>query len=241
MQRYFIQTNQLHDHEIIIDGSDVHHIKNVMRMNIGDQILCTDEDHHTYRVQIKAIGAVVHTSILEQIIEQTELSVRITIAQGIISRDKTEEVIKRLSELGVSSYLPVAMKRSKFRLDQAKFERFHKIIKEACEQSQRNTLMILQNPVAFEALETIGSTFDDKFVAHVDTSMFLARVLPPKGIKNILFVIGPEGGFDSQELTQLQSWGYKIVHLGSRVLRTETAPLYIASICGYVYGENDAN
>lgn len=241
MQRYFILSSQIHSPFITIQGDDVHHIKNVMRMHIGDEVLCTDETQHTYRVQIEGIAGVVSTRILEEIKEQTELAIAITIAHGVVSRDKTEEVIRRLAELGVSEYCPVAMKRSKFQLDVAKLDRFHKIIKEACEQSQRNTLMKFQNPLAFQELEEVASCYTYKYVAHVDGSMPLKAILPPLGTDKILFVVGPEGGFDSKELEQLQSWGYRIAHCGARVLRTETAPLYLASICGYVYGDSHEN
>ncbi len=240
MQRYFINSNQINQSIITIKDSDVHHIKNVMRMRLGDEVLCTDEASHTYRCQIETLDNIVRCRIMEHVVEHPEMKVKLAIAQGLISREKTEEVIRRLCELGASTYIPVVMRRSKIQNDRINYDRFDKIIKEASEQSQRNVLMQCHHAVAFEELKALGTQYATKFVADLGTNNSLKELLPAQ-TDTILVVIGPEGGFDPVELDQLTKWGYQVISLGNRTLRTETAPLYVASVCGYVYGDDDAN
>lgn len=240
MQRYFIKSNQINPSIITIKDSDVHHIKNVMRMRLGDEVLCTDEISTTYRCQIEAMDAIVRCRIMEQVVEHPEMRVKLTIAQGLISREKTEEVIRRLVELGAKAYIPVVMRRSKIQNDRINYDRYDKIIKEAAEQSQRNVLMQCHHAVAFDELKVLGTQYPTKLVADLGTNHSLKDLLP-RETAAILVVIGPEGGFDTAELDQLNKWGYQVVSLGNRTLRTETAPLFVASVCGYVYGDDDAN
>lgn len=237
MQRYFIKNEQVHNNKIIITNDDVHHIKNVMRMQIGDEVLCCDEEK-VYLARIESISSFVNLEIVKVLDIDNELTTKVTIAQGLVRREKTEEVIRRLTELGCYAYIPVSMKRSIVKANPDKIERWNKIIKEASEQSQRNKLMIISEPLSFQNLLKITSQYDLCLYAHVsEDNNCLKTIISNNPYQNILVLVGPEGGYDETEIKALDNSGFKRITLGKRVLRTETAPLYIMSVLSYEFGE----
>lgn len=239
MQRYFIDKEQINSNIITIKGDDVHHIKNVMRMNIKDQVIVCDENN-TYLCEILFIGNVVELNIIEQIEENVELPLKVTIAHGLVRREKMEEVVRRLVELGCYSYLPINMTRSVVKHKEINIERLNKIIKEASEQSHRNKLMKISEVISFSDILNKISNYDIVLFAHTlyKNENKLYNYLANKNDlnnKNILVIVGPEGGFDDKEVEKLIKYDNVIpVGLGKRILRTETAPLYLMSILGFI-------
>lgn len=240
MQRYFIETKQINNNIITIKGNDVHHIKTVMRMNTDDKIIVCDEVD-TYLCKIIFIGNEVEAEIIEKINENVELNINITIAHGLVRREKMEEVIRRLVELGCKSYIPVDMQRSVVKHKEINIERLNKIVKEASEQSQRTKLMNLYNIISFNELMKKINDFDLVLFAHTvyKENNFLYDILVNNNCfqnnKNILVIVGPEGGFDDEEVKKLLTFpNVKPIGLGKRILRTETAPLYIMSVLGFM-------
>ena len=249
MQRYFINTSALRGNQITITGQDFHHIKNVMRMKVGDQVLVCIEEEKTY---LASITIFTNTEVILTIIcekkEQVELPVAVTIAQGLVRREKMEEVIRRISELGAYGYLPVSMERSIVKMkenDTQKKQRYQMIAKEASEQSHRTKIMKIMEPVSFAKLLSLIAEQDLCIVAYeeqgrIKDHSLKQNLLEFKG-KNILVIIGPEGGFSPAEIEKLQKTKAKLVGLGPRILRTETAPLYIMSAISYQYELGEIN
>lgn len=241
MQRYFINTSAIKQNQVIISGQDYHHIKNVMRMKIGDVVLCTINKEVTYLAKIISLDKKVKLQIDSILKSNDQYKVDINIAHGLVSREKTEEVVRRLCELGVNTYYPILMKKSKYQLSSIKKTRILQIIKEACEQSQRNSLLEFNNILAFDELEKLAKTHQVCFFANVGAKDSLKDCLIPLQSPKILVVIGPEGGFDNNEQQKLRLWGYHEINLGDFIMRTETAPLYIASVLSFFYGDKDEN
>lgn len=241
MQRYFVN-NKLNNNHFIIEGGDVHHIKNVMRMNVGDNVICI-YDNFAYYCVIEDISDKVLCKILEKIKKNTETNGHVSIAHGLVRRDKCEEVIRRLTELGCYEYIPLVMKRSIVKLEKNndfKMERYQKIIKEASEQSQRNIQMRLSPVMKMDELLANIKQYDLLLLADANEDNYhLSDLNINLSNKNILVVIGPEGGFDDSEKALLVNNGFKVVSFGNRVLRTETAPLYAMSVLGYLLGDID--
>lgn len=239
MQRYFIDKEQINSNIITIKGDDVHHIKNVMRMNIKDQVIVCDENN-TYLCEILFIGNVVELNIIEQIEENVELPLKVTIAHGLVRREKMEEVVRRLVELGCYSYLPINMTRSVVKHKEINIERLNKIIKEASEQSHRNKLMKISEVISFSDILNKISNYDIVLFAHTlykNENKLYNYFVNENDLnnKNILVIVGPEGGFDDKEVEKLIKYKNVIpVGLGKRILRTETAPLYLMSILGFI-------
>ena len=242
MQRYFINNNQINNNIVTIFGDDVHHIKTVMRMRIGEKVYVCDEIK-TYICEIINITNTVELSILEEINENSEMELKVTVAHGLVRREKMEEVVRRLVELGCFSYIPVNMTRSVVKHKEINIERLNKIIKEASEQSQRNKLMNLCEVISFKKLNEIIDSYDLVLFAHAlykDEVNFFTEIKDLK-YKNVLVIVGPEGGFDDKEVeTILKHKNVRKISLGKRILRTETAPLYIMSVLGFL-GEQYEN
>ncbi len=246
MQRYFINTNEsfvdLDNRLLIIKGDDAHHIINVMRMNINDCIYAVI-NNSTYIAVINAISKQdVTLCIKEQIIENKELDCTVTIAQGLVRKEKMEEVIDHITEMGASYYLPVLMKRSNVKFNEEKSDkkliRYNKIAKEASEQAHRTKVLEVLPTYSFKDFIKYSKDYDLCLVCHVDNDnpLYIGDVI--KNQMKILVLVGPEGGIDDSEIKELIDNGFKMVSLGKRVLRTEVAPSYIMSIIDFIRGNN---
>ena len=235
MQRYFIESKQIKNNKITIYGNDNHHIKNVMRMKIGDEIICCDNFQNLFLTKIINISDVVTVEIIELMDTNNELNYDITIAHGLVRREKAEEVIRRMTELGGYQYIPLEMKRSVVRAKYDKTDRWEKLVKEASEQSERSRLMKISEAMSMK--ELLNQPFDLKLFADFigEKNCFKEVINDFKG-KSILVVVGPEGGFDDSERDLLLNNNFKAISLGNTVLRTETAPLYIMSVLNYELG-----
>lgn len=243
MQRYFVNEKQIQNNVITIDELDSHHIKTVMRMRENEKVLvCLNNESvsHTYLCKIISLSKNVLLEIIEELNENNELDFKVTIAHGLVKRDKQEEVIRRLVELGAYAYMPVIMQRSVIKIDLSKRkfsnERFERIVKEASEQSERNKLMKLMDIHSFNELIKAFENYDLVLFASVASKddLTLKEKISKFKAKNILVIIGPEGGFSEKEIEMIENTKAETISFGKRVLRTETAPLYAMSVLSYL-------
>lgn len=240
MQRYFISEQEFKQNIILSD--DVFHISRVMRSKTLDKIIvCFDAK--AYLVEIKSItDSAVEFQIINEIETSSELQTKITLVQGMPKGDKLEDIIMHSTELGLSSLIVCQMKRSIVKFDEkkinAKLIRYQKIAKEAAEQAHRNVVP----HITIERLKDIDLTdYDlclllDEDEARKDSPNTIKSTLINK-YNNILFVVGPEGGIDSQERDYLISHGFVPISLGKRILRTQTASLAFLSVLAYYIEE----
>ncbi len=242
MQRYFINKNVTENSIIIDDKNNCHHIKDVMRMSVGDKIIILTNDKKEYLCKIDSITNIVMLSILESNINNNELDCFTTIAHALVRREKKEEVLRRLVELGCSEYVPVEMERSIVKINKLNenIDRIHTIVKECSEQSERGLLMKVCNAIKFNNFINNYKDYDYKFVCYENSGRkddySLNNYLNNLKGKKILCVIGPEGGFSDNEINLLIDNGFVCIGLGKRILRTETAPLFIMSLISYQSG-----
>lgn len=249
MQRYFIKAEQITTYcgskMIIIDEKDSHHIKNVMRMQIMDKVIATTNNGSSYLCEIIDINDYVTLKVLNEINNNNELKVKITIAQGLMKKGKLEDVIRHLVELGCFAYIPVMMERSVVKIKEENIhynERIIRIIKEASEQSERQSLMELKKVMTFKELVASLSDYDLVLVASAadkDDINSLNYIKEVKKYQNVLVIIGPEGGISPNELNLLKNNNCKIISLGKRILRCETAPLATMAILAYEVENNE--
>lgn len=241
MQRYFIKNNQIVRNKVIINDGDYHHIKNVMRMKEKERIFVCDEDENVYLSEIEIINnKEVILNILLKIEDQVELEVDVTIAFGLAKRDKQEEVARKITELGASGFIPVEMERSVVRLShqkESKLERLKLIVKEAAEQSHRCKMMKVSDAISFTELLKVSQDYDLLLYAYEEEgrrhNYQFKQLLQNFHGKRILVLVGPEGGISPQEVEILNQNGFLAIGLGPRILRCETAPLYIMSAISY--------
>ena len=240
MYNFFVNSNDINDNFAKISGEDYNHIRNVLRMKIGTKILINDkEKSNSYLAEIQEIGA---KEIICKVIEKmasNEMSVNVTLFQGIPKSDKMEYIIQKSVELGVSEIVPTEMKNcvAKINNEENKLTRWNKISETAAKQSKRSIIPKVESKISFDDLLNRIKEFDLVIVAYENEKhTSLKDVLQNcKGVKNIAIIIGPEGGIDTKELKLLEDNGVQVASLGKRILRTETAPIAMLSMILYEY------
>lgn len=234
MQRYFVKGKD-QNNNFIFENSDIHHIKNVMRYDIGDLIEVVYQEK-IYLCKIKELNPL-SISIESNKEENNEMPLDLTIAIGLVNEQKFDLIIQKLTELGVKKIIPVQMERSVIKLDKSKFakkkERWQKICKEASEQSHR---LVVPEVADIMTLNDLSNEENDlRLICSLSEDTKPLDSYLTKNIKKILFVIGPEGGFTPKEEQLLTDNNFKKTTLSKRVFRVETAAIYVASIINYVY------
>ncbi|AUS09474.1 16S rRNA (uracil(1498)-N(3))-methyltransferase [Laceyella sacchari] len=233
MQRYFIAQEQIVETSIRLVGDDVHHIKNVMRNKPGDRIICCAGQGLDYLAEIESIDG---DQIIARIVERTpsrgEPRTKVLIAQSLPKGDKLEWILQKGTELGASAFLPFSSERSIVKIDARKIgkkrERWERIVKEAAEQAHRGKLPTVATPMSWKALlQEIGKR-ECAWIAYEKGGLPLAEAMA-SAKDEILLIVGPEGGFTESEIEEAREAGAVPISLGSRILRTETAPLMALS------------
>lgn len=238
MQRYFIKGNLEEKNDFIVEEDQKKHIEKVMRCKNGDKVICIDDFSHVYLCEIKDVhqGILTKSEMLE---EDHELDIDVTLIYGLPKSDKFEFVLQKSTELGVNRIVPFLSKRSIIKTDKKtfskKYERFNRILKEAAEQSYRLKVPTLEPLVTMKELKDYLS--DVNLVAYEEASKAGEKSHLQKALmsdyNSITIIVGPEGGFDQSEIDYMKSLGIVECSLGKRILRSETAPLYMLSVIGY--------
>lgn len=230
--------------QLVISGDDYHHVVRVMRMDIGDKLICVYEHEKSC---ICTIAEITDKKIICNVVEcedgSSELPIRVSIASGLPKGDKLEWIIQKGTELGADQFVPFTAARSIVKWDEKKadkkVERWQKIAKEAAEQSHRNKVPTVHFPVSLNALIEASKNYDCKLIAYEEDSRKGEASVLAQSLKNLvennslLVVFGPEGGLDQKEIEKLQEHGFQTCGLGPRILRTETAPLAMLSAVSY--------
>lgn len=233
MQRYFAKEKK--DNEFILYEQDCHHIKNVMRGKIGDNIEVVYENI-VHICQIDSLEPL-KLNIINTTNENNELNINLTVAVSLVNEQKFDLIIQKLTELGVSTIIPIETTRSIIKIDAKrmtkKIIRWQTICKEASEQSKRTKIPQVTNVIPLKNLKNVS--YDLKLLCSLNESSKSLDTYLNESVSSILFVIGPEGGFTKDEETYLLNNNFKSISLGKRVMRVETAAIYVASIINYVY------
>lgn len=232
---FFVNRDQIESNKIFIKGSDVNHIKNVLRHVKGD-VLDVVSEQVKYRVQIDEMSSdCVECEILSTEVEETD-KVNLTIFQGLAKADKFEYIIQKCTEIGVHRIVPTEMKRCVVRLDGKdkikKVDRWRKIAEVASKQSLRSDILEVAPVTGFSEVIASLKEFDCVIMAYEkEKDILLKDVLKRIGSDRckIAVVIGPEGGIGDDEAVALVENGACSVSLGKRILRTETAPIVVAA------------
>lgn len=239
MPKFFVNNNQINENKIIIEGEDVNHIINVLRMKKNDEIeVCDLNNGINYSsIIVEYNKEKIICKVKEKLESNNETKFDITLFQGIPKFDKMELIIQKNTEVGVKEIVPVNMTRCIAKIkDNNKIERWNKIASIAAKQSMRNIIPIVTNQINFNELCEKIVEFDIVFLAYEkEEKNILKKELLNinKDIKEkykIGIIIGPEGGITNQEVERLSKISnVKVVTLGKRILRTETAGIVLAS------------
>ena len=232
MYQFFVETTQITEDQIRILGKDVNHMKNVLRMKPGEEIRVTDsETSKSYRCEVAELyEETVVCHILAEEEEGSELPVRIYLFQGLPKADKMELIIQKAVELGVYQIIPTACRRCVVKLDpkkeKTKLARWQQIAEAAAKQSKRGVIPTVAPVMSYAQAVKTASEMDLKLVPYElaegmpQTKQLIESARPGQ---QIAIFIGPEGGFDPEEIRLATEAGIQPITLGKRILRTETA------------------
>lgn len=230
MHRFFTKTIFEHGEMLIDKVSDVHHMKDVLRMSVGTKIEVSDASGKEYIAEILAITDTILLKKLEEKEVMRETPVDIHLFQGVPKGDKSEMIVQKSVELGVRTVGFVPMKRSVAKIDSKKrdkkLSRLQRIADEASKQSKRTMLPQVSILDSMQALIPLLGDMDLVLVPYEvhDATKTITNVLKEcSDAKKVAIVIGPEGGFDEKEIEMLQLAGATTVSVGPRIMRTETA------------------
>lgn len=248
MYRFYVEKEQVKEQEITIIGSDVNHIKNVLRMNIKDELILCDGQGTDYYCIITNVS---NTDITAQIKDKketdTELKTKLYLFQGLPKKDKMELIIQKSVELGVYEIIPVVTKRTVVKLDdkkeQKKLERWQSIATSAAKQSGRGMIPKVSGIMSFKEALEYANHLDCNLVPYekaegISKTKEIIKEL--NKYNSIGIFIGPEGGFEEAEIASCINLNMEQVTLGKRILRTETAGLTILSIIMFQLEEDES-
>ena len=241
MYQFFVEPEQIDvaAKSVIIRGTDVNHIKNVLRMRPGEEVAVSNGiDGKEYRCGILALEEDCVRLELRFIKEDgVELPAKIYLFQGLPKADKMELIIQKAVELGAFQIIPVAMKRCVVKLDEkkadSKIKRWQGIAEAAAKQSKRGVIPTVAPVMSYAQAVKMASEMDLKLVPYElaegmpQTKQLIESARPGQ---QIAIFIGPEGGFEDDEIAMASEAGVKPVTLGKRILRTETAGLAVLSV-----------
>lgn len=238
MYHFFTETEFFTESEAVITGPDVNHIKNVLRMKPGEEVLISNGVDKDYVCRLQTITSDAVTAEIVTVTEGgTELPAKFYLFQGLPKSDKMEFLIQKAVELGVYQVIPVETRRTVVKLDakkvEAKVRRWNAVSESAAKQSKRLIIPEVTGVMTFQEALNYAGGFDKNIIPFehaegmADTKAYFAGIRP--GMSCGIF-IGPEGGFEDEEISRASEAGVKPVTLGKRILRTETAGLAVLSV-----------
>ena len=241
MHHFFVTPEQVKENEIWVEGMDVNHIKNVLRMKVGEELHISDGNNKKYLCEIESMSAEQVKVLIKEVLESdTELPSKIYLFQGLPKSDKMELIVQKAVELGVYEIIPVATKRAVVKLDDKKagkkVERWNSIAEGGAKQSGRNIVPKVANVMPYKEALRYAENLDVVLIPYelaegmAETRAIISSIQPGQSVG---IFIGPEGGFETAEVEQALAMGAKAVTLGKRILRTETAGLTTLSILMY--------
>ncbi|MDF2941009.1 MAG: rsmE [Gammaproteobacteria bacterium] len=240
-----MRLNRIYQNQALDEGKSIqlnaeasNHLANVLRMREGEKLILFNGDGHEYYAIISAIHKKSVTALIQsmqKISRESPLSIHL--AQALAKGDKMDLVIQKAVELGVNEITPIITERCNVKVDaermDKKLEHWQKVAISACEQTGRNVLVSIHPPLNFvKFIEHTQAKL--KLILHPENSQRLSE-LPT--VKDLLLLVGPEGGFSETEVTLAQSKNCIALNLGPRILRTETAPLAAISILQARFGD----
>jgi 16S rRNA (uracil1498-N3)-methyltransferase len=243
MPRFYIPNPHIQDGLLKIEGDEVKHIRKVLRLKAGDEILVFDGSGKEFEGTIVEEG---RSSVMVKVqgifSSKGDSSLEVTLAQSLLKGEKMDYLIQKTTELGVKEIIPFFSSRSVPLLEKSRrlkrHQRWEKIAVEASKQCGRGVVPKIESLQDYSGMLRAASTDHLRLILWEGDGIKLKEVLERSGEKTkIFFVIGPEGGFSQDEVDKAKKAGFVAVTLGKRILRAETASLCLLSILQYEWGD----
>ncbi len=243
MHRFFVEKEQIQDNKIEILGTDVKHIRDVIRLKEGEKLEIVSE-RQVYLSEIQSLSKKQITlKILDRYMGENEPDMEVILYQGLAKGSKMDFIIQKCTELGVSKFYPLMSHRSVVKISdvkrqESKVNRWNQIADEAAKQSKRDILPMVEPMIDFNSMIELLRDEENIIVPYEDEKIkSIGEGLGDKKSNRIHLIIGPEGGFEPSEIDKLKEIGGNIVTLGPRILRTETAGIVAATVIFYIGGD----
>ncbi|MEG5036295.1 RsmE family RNA methyltransferase [Microcoleus sp. AT3-D2] len=264
LQRLAVTATQICDRQIDLTREQQHYLNRVLRLQAGDQFIAMDGRGHWWSAVLEMRETGLFASIAEEIAVDRELPVEVTLMAALPKGNGFDEVVRQATELGVASIVPVTSDRTLLKPSAQKVDRWRRIAAEAAEQSERQIVPTILEPVSFDiAIKDCGQKYRFICVARGDNrhlwDCLIGSFDPPqpplirggqefdppqppliRGEQEreelaIVIAVGPEGGWTEGEVERASEFGFEAVSLGSRILRAVTAPIVALSLIGAVF------
>ena len=238
--RFFVPAESLQSDQVVITGDPYHHLRKVLRVKPGAVILLLDGLGHCCEVQLEQLQPEQATTRVISRWQESNTTLPITRLQALPKGDKFDLILQKGTELGVSYFQPLETEHAVLNLNAARLSkrelRWQRIVTEAARQSRRPILPNCDAPLPLHAALT-DCDAELKLMLWEDGSNPLREVLQKQPPRDVALLVGPEGGFSPQEADLAKGHGFIPVHLGSRILRTETAGFAVSAVLQYLYGD----
>lgn len=241
MRRFLVE--EIKDGRAVLKGQEALHLSRVLRYEPGERVLVFDGRGSLYRSRILAIGPEVLVQIEAEIEAEAENRLEITLAQGLLKGDKMDFVVQKATELGAASFVPLTLERSVVKLTDKKAEqrqeRWQRIAQEAVKQCGRVTVPDIRPVQSLDDLLLSAEDYDLLlFPWEEEQEMSVKAILNDHlNCHKVLCILGPEGGMTKEEMLAVKKAGGRVVTLGKRILRAETASVAVLSIVQYALGD----
>jgi 16S rRNA (uracil1498-N3)-methyltransferase len=242
--RFFIPASSLEGEQVRLDPEQSHQVCHVLRLKPGDTIVVLDDSGLEYDVTLTQVCL---PQTLGQVTGKRRASgepmTQLVLFQSLLSREKFEWVLQKGTEVGVARFVPVLTERGIVRaklIEERKLDRWRRIVVEAAEQSRRGRIPRIDQTIIFDEVISHLADFDRCLIAAPSAeavTLWDALRGMGRGSSSIGLMIGPEGGFTPEEVALACDKGALPIHLGPRVLRTETAAVVAAALILYELGD----
>lgn len=246
MKRFFVNPEEIVGPEPSIRGSQVNHIRNVLRMKPGEHAIFLDGSGYEYEVALTLLTPDrINFDVLKKIRANYESPIRLMVAQAFLKDKKMDFLVRHLTEMGMCTWIPLFTEHAVPRLEGKKLttrvERWRTIASEAVKQCRRTIVPEIRTPLSFR--EWIAAATEAK--ADIKIAFWEKETVPLKAVApekfpslcSVLVLIGPEGGFSDTEMDLARSAGFITASIGPRILKADTAAIAICALMQYLYGD----
>lgn len=245
MRRFYIEPSAVAKSSLTIGGTEAHHIKNVLRLKPGERLKLFDGTGCEYDAVICVMEAdTIGLEIQRKIQPDPAAGVQITVAQAFLKEKKLDDLVRKLSELGITTWIPFFSERSIARPNKERLAgrilRWKRIATEAMKQCRRKTLLEVHEAHTFDEILKSSEPYDLKILFWENKAVPFnhdSNLTPHCPVTSIMIMLGPEGGFSDLEIETARQSGFLTAGLGPRILRAETATLAAVTLIQYLFGD----
>jgi 16S rRNA (uracil1498-N3)-methyltransferase len=244
--RFYALKSQISISAITLDGDESHHLSRALRLTKGDHVFVFDGEGNEWECEIVAVGKrEANLNILRPLTEEVESPLRLTLAQALIKGDKFDWVVQKATELGVTRIVPLLTDHSEIRLNkpraedkaEGRLQRWRRVSLEAVKQSGRRRLVEITEPTTFPDFCQSNAAHHNLIFSERGGRPLREVAIELYRVNQLGLCVGSEGGWSEAELQTAAAHNFIPIHLGARILRTETAATAAVTLAQHLFGD----